>query len=172
MLCKVSGENYLKTILCFCFLLSVGLCCGVVCFRNTQFSWLLQLAQENISVIVIFTASDMRVKIKFFTPKRGEHDEQLDLEPAQLTLITQQQRNVPHSLLYLTENRETVFRRASELTASARTVESGQNLTSTDNNRRIQVVGAYIRKTEQKTRQPSPQILTIKIPELHHHSSQ
>ena len=52
------------------------------------------------------------------TPRRAEDEEQTDLEPVQLTLITQKQRNVPQgrggSTIHLTENRETLVRRTSD----------------------------------------------------------
>ena len=61
------------------------------------------------------------------TPRRDE--EQIDLDPEQSTLITQKHRKMPQargdSMLQLTENRETLIRRASEQ-AFAKTVESGQ----------------------------------------------
>ena len=57
-------------------------------------------------------------------------EEQIDLEPEQLTLFSQKQQTLPQarddSLLQLTENHEMVIRRASEQTAYARSVEIGQ----------------------------------------------
>ena len=66
------------------------------------------------------------------TPRSAEDKEQIDLEPEQFTLISQKQLNVPQarddSMQRLTENRETLIRRASEQAAFARTVENGQFL--------------------------------------------
>ena len=64
------------------------------------------------------------------TPRTAEDEEQIDLEPEQLTLITQKTTKMPQarsaSLPQLTENRETLIRKASEQAAFARTVENGQ----------------------------------------------
>ena len=63
-------------------------------------------------------------------PRRSEEEEQKDVDPEQLTLITQKERNVSQSrgdsMLKLTANRETLIHRASEQGAFARTVEIGQ----------------------------------------------
>ena len=59
MLCKVSGESDRKTHALALFLLSVDLCCSVVCFfscavtlHNTHCWILSHLAQENSTVTV------------------------------------------------------------------------------------------------------------------------
>ena len=63
-----------------------------------------------------------------FTPRSAEDEEQIDLEPEQLTFTTQKQRNMLQARgvlwLQLAENRETLIRRASEQAAFARTVEN------------------------------------------------
>ena len=62
------------------------------------------------------------------TPSPAEDEEQLDLEPEQLTLITQKQQTMPQargdSLLQLTENHETLIRKASEHAVFVTTVEN------------------------------------------------
>ena len=64
-------------------------------------------------------------------PTRSEEEEQIDLEPEQLTLLTQKQlkRATSSRRLCTTNQRqncETLIRRASELASFARTVENGQ----------------------------------------------
>ena len=65
-------------------------------------------------------------EIQVPTHRRAEEEEQIDLDPEQLTLIAQKQRKMPQargdSLLRFTENRWTLIRRA-----SARTVVNGQS---------------------------------------------
>ena len=72
----------------------------------------------------------MTLKFLVRTLSRSEHEEQIDFDPEQLTLITPKERNMPQargdSLLKLTANRETLSRRASENTEFDRTVEIGQ----------------------------------------------
>ena len=64
------------------------------------------------------------------TPREANNEEQIDLEPQQLTVITQKQRNVPQargdSVRNVTENRETLIRRASEQASLVRIVENEQ----------------------------------------------
>ena len=59
------------------------------------------------------------------TPRRAE--DEINLQPEQLALITQKQRNMPQargdSMLPLTENRETLIRTASEQASFSRWVE-------------------------------------------------
>ena len=72
----------------------------------------------------------MRLGSQILTPRTAEVEEQIDLEPEPLTLITQKQQAVPQargdSLPQPTENRETLIRRGSEQAAFARMVEKGQ----------------------------------------------
>ena len=61
------------------------------------------------------------------TPRRYEEEEEVDLDPEQLTIVTQEERNMAHargdSMLKLTGNRKTLIHRASEQAEVARTVE-------------------------------------------------
>ena len=73
------------------------------------------------------------------TPRTAEDEEQIDLDPDQLTLISQKkkkQRKMPQArgdtLLQLTENRETRIRRASREASLAIAVENGQLFITSD----------------------------------------
>ena len=63
-------------------------------------------------------------------PRRAEDEEQIDLDPGHLTLITQHQRKMPQvrgdPLLKLTVNHETLIHKASEQAAIASTVKNWQ----------------------------------------------
>ena len=65
------------------------------------------------------------------TPRKSEEEEdEIDLDPEQLTTITQKERNVSQargdSMLKFTANRETLIHSASEHPKCARTVDIGQ----------------------------------------------
>ena len=63
------------------------------------------------------------------TPRTAEHEEQIDLEPEQLTLITHKQQTMTQAggdSVLPTENHETRIRKPSEQAVFARTVENGQ----------------------------------------------
>ena len=64
------------------------------------------------------------------TPRPAEDEEQIDLEPEQLTSIAQQQQKSATSsrrfVLQHTQHHETLIRRASEQAVFATTVEKGQ----------------------------------------------
>ena len=62
------------------------------------------------------------------TPRTAEDEEQIDLEPEQLTWISQKQQTLPRargdSLQQITENHETLIRKASQQAACARMTET------------------------------------------------
>ena len=69
------------------------------------------------------------IENQILTRRTGVDEEQIDLEPEQLTLITQKQQPLTQARgdsVQLTENHGTMIRRASEQAACARTVENGK----------------------------------------------
>ena len=80
-------------------------------------------------ILTIEFASDIETENLVLAPRRAEDEEQIDLDPEQLTFISQKHRKIPQvrgdSMLHLTENREMLIRRASEQGAFARTEEHG-----------------------------------------------
>ena len=74
----------------------------------------------------------MTPKKMVLAPRKSEEEKHIDVDPEQLTLISQRGQNMSQargdSLLQLTANRETLDHRASEQAEFARTVEIGQFL--------------------------------------------
>ena len=79
-------------------------------------------------VFAIEFANGMKLKIRHLHREQGK-TEQIDLEPEQLTLIIQTQQTMAQARrdsVLLTENQETMIRKASAQAVFARTVENGK----------------------------------------------
>ena len=86
--------------------------------------------QAIYCVFTVEFAIRMTLRNQVLTSRTEKHEDHIDLEPEHLTLLTQKQRNMPQargdSLLQLTENHETLIRKASEQASHVRAVENRQ----------------------------------------------